>query len=105
MVKVANIFKAAGLWVGTIFLLYGADSVEHQVATAYYPGGGSLAVSRSPESGKVIYGSERGDRSFAQPGASDPLVTQFPLKGFGSRQGHSVSEAIRTQFPTGGFDQ
>ena len=31
MVKVVNIFKAAGLWVGTIFLLYGRTNVE----TAY----------------------------------------------------------------------
>ena len=61
MVKVVNIFKAAGLWVGTIFLLYGMDDVE--VAYTKDWGPRSAAVSRSPEGGKVIYGKDVGDRS------------------------------------------
>jgi len=57
MVKVVNIFKAAGLWVGAIFLLYGADDVERQVATQYYGGfGTALAPSRSAEGGARKYG-------------------------------------------------
>ena len=104
MVKVVNIFKAAGLWVGTIFLLYGATDVERQVATQYYGGfGTALAPSRSAEAGTVIYGKETGSRSLSQPGGFDPLRTEFPRKGFGSRQGHSVSVALRTEFPEGGF--
>ena len=60
MVKVVNIFKAAGLWVGTIFLLYGTKNVDSTVATAWYYGGGTaLAPSRSPEQGGKIYGREK----------------------------------------------
>ena len=60
MVKVVNIFKAAGLWVGTIFLLYGTKNVDSTVASAYYYGGGTaLAPSRSPEQGGKIYGREK----------------------------------------------
>ena len=57
MVKVVNIFKAAGLWVGTIFLLYGRTNVE----TAYTRDWGyrSAAVSRSPEQGGKTYGREK----------------------------------------------
>ena len=102
MVKIVNIFKAAGLWVGTIFLLYGTQSVDKTVAQAYQgygmqysKGYGALAPTRSPETGS---------RSLSQPGGFDPLVTEFPRKGFGSPQGgHSVSQALRTEFPTGGF--
>ena len=104
MVKVVNIFKAAGLWVGTIFLLYGATDVERQVATQYYSGfGTALAPSRSAEAGEAKYGELRSSRSLSQPGGYDPLKTQFPHKGFGSRVGHSVSEALRTPYPQGGF--
>ena len=46
MVKIVNIFKAAGLWVGTIFLLYGNRSVASSAALSYQ-GRGALAVSRS----------------------------------------------------------
>ena len=68
MVKVVNIFKAAGLWVGTIFLLYGADDVERQVATQYYSGfGTALAPSRSAESGAVTYGGKEFHGEFSQP--------------------------------------
>ena len=66
MVKVVNIFKAAGLWVGTIFLLYGMDDVE--VAYTKDWGKRSAAVSRSPEGGKVIYGKDVRDRSFEHGG-------------------------------------
>ena len=69
MVKVVNIFKAAGLWVGTIFLLYGRESVDRQVAMAYYTGyGTALAPSREPEGGKKIYGRDVRDRSFGHGG-------------------------------------
>ena len=66
MVKVVNIFKAAGLWVGTIFLLYGRTNVE----TAYTRDWGyrSAAVSRSPEGGQVVYGKDVRDRSFEHGG-------------------------------------
>ena len=66
MVKVVNIFKAAGLWVGTIFLLYGRTNVE----SAYIQDWGhrSAAVSRSPEGGKAIYGTDVRDRSFGRGG-------------------------------------
>ena len=66
MVKVVNIFKAAGLWVGTIFLLYGMDDVE--VAYTKDWGHRAAAVSRSPEGGKVIYGKDVRDRSFEHGG-------------------------------------
>ena len=62
MVKVVNIFKAAGLWVGTIFLLYDMDDVE--VAYTKDWGPRAAAVSRSPEGGKVIYGLGR-DKSLS----------------------------------------
>ena len=57
MVKIVNLFKAAGLWVGTIFLLYGTQDVDRTVAQAYggyymhkgvsYQKGGALAPTRS----------------------------------------------------------
>ena len=66
MVKVVNIFKAAGLWVGTIFLLYGTTNVESAYVLDW--GKRSAAVSRSPEGGKVIYGKDVRDRSFTHGG-------------------------------------
>ena len=101
MVKVVNLFKAAGLWVGTIFLLYGVDDVEHQYTKDW--GARGAAVSRSPEQGGVLYGKEQGSRSLSQPGGFDPLQSEFPTKGFGSRQGHSVSVALQTPYPKGGY--
>ena len=79
MVKVVNIFKAAGLWVGTIFLLYGAGDVERQVATAFYGAGSTaLAPSRSAEAGEVTYGKSTRDTSFGRGGM-----------GIGSIKSHS----------------
>ena len=49
MVRIVNIFKAAGLWVGTIFLLYGNQEVSSRAALSY-TGYGALAPTRSPES-------------------------------------------------------
>lgn len=64
MVKVVNIFKAAGVWVGAIFLLYGNREVSSTVARAYYSGGGTaLAPSRSAEQGSVQYGGTEFEKS------------------------------------------
>ena len=40
MVKIVNIFKAAGLWVGTVFLLYGNRGVASTAARSYQGRGG-----------------------------------------------------------------
>ena len=66
MVKVVNIFKAAGLWVGTIFLLYGMDDVESAYTKDW--GTRAAAVSRSPEGGKVLYGQATRGTSFEHGG-------------------------------------
>ena len=50
MVKIVNIFKAAGLWVGTVFLLYGNRSVASSTARGY-EGHSAYAPSRSVEVG------------------------------------------------------
>ena len=59
MVKIVNIFKAAGLWVGTIFLLYGTKEVPKGFAGSYGRRETALAVSRSAEQGGVKYGGTR----------------------------------------------
>ena len=46
----ANIFKAAGVWVGAIFLLYGNKEVSTQTALLYSGERYALAPTRSPES-------------------------------------------------------
>ena len=70
MVKIVNIFKAAGVWVGAIFLLYGNREVASTVARAHYGGfGTALAPTRSPERGEVVYGQEHaGSLSFSRGG-------------------------------------
>ena len=65
MVKIVNIFKAAGLWVGTIFLLYGNKPVATSAALGY-TGYGALAPSRSEGGGErarvVLFGRRAGNR-------------------------------------------
>ena len=98
MVKIVNIFKAAGLWVGTIFLLYGNKPVATSAALGY-KGYGALAPSRSE------LGHET--RSTSYLGGERETATQFPIGGF-KQGGGSVSRGasisgLRTEFPTGGF--
>ena len=47
----ANIIKATGVFLGSVYLLYGADSVRSTAARGY--GGRAAAVSRSPEGGYI----------------------------------------------------
>ena len=54
MVKIVNIFKAAGLWVGTIFLLYGNKPVSSSAARSY-TGYGALAPSRDSRGNLVFH--------------------------------------------------
>ena len=98
MVKIVNIFKAAGLWVGTIFLLYGNKPVATSAALGY-KGYGALAPSRSELAHET--------RSTSYLGGEQATSTQFPIGGF-KQGGGSVSRgasisALRTEFPTGGF--
>ena len=93
MVKIVNVFKAAGLWVGTIFLLYGTQSVDKTVAQAYKgygstysTGYGALAVSRS-EGGR--------DKSRIYEHMS-------PSVGFGGDTGDYLRGASGQRFSTGG---
>ena len=86
MVKIVNVFKAAGLWVGTIFLLYGTQSVDKTVAQAY-KGYGALAVSRSEG-----YGRE----------TSRIYEHMSPSVGFGGDTGDYMRSASGQQFSTGG---
>ena len=51
MVQMANIFKAAGVWVGAIFLLYGNQEVSSQTALIYTGAREALAPTRSPVPG------------------------------------------------------
>ena len=104
MVKVANLFKAAGLWVGTIFLLYGPDSVEHQVARQYYYGGGTAqAPSRSAEGGKTKYGGEpvslSREYSLTERQLS-PSVGAHMIQGSGIKQARMSRST--SQYSTGG---
>ena len=104
MVKVVNIFKAAGLWVGTIFLLYGVDDVERQVATQYYGGfGTALAPSRSAEAGEVIYGKSTRDTSFGHGGMqmqADIGSIQSHSEPYGG--GQAVQKRYKSAPVTGG---
>jgi len=77
MVKIVNIFKAAGLWVGTIFLLYGNKPVSSSAALGY-TGYGALAPSRSPMGG----GGQQRELSFPHHWQS-PLETKI-----GGQVGH-----------------
>ena len=86
MVKIVNIFKAAGLWVGTIFLLYGTQSVDKTVAQSYQ-GYGALAVSRSEGGGRET------SRLYSQ---MDPSV------GVGGDTGDYMRGASGQQFSVGG---
>ena len=107
MVKIVNIFKAAGLWVGTIFLLYGNKPVATSAALihsgygkTYRKGYGALAVSRSELAHET-------HRSTSYLGGELATSTQFPIGGFKQGGGaidrsKSVS-GLRTEFPTGGF--
>ena len=98
MVKIVNIFKAAGLWVGTIFLLYGNKPVTTSAALGY-TGYGALARSRSEGHG--------GERELSYLGVERETATQFPIGGFKQGGGAVVRSkslsALRTEFPTGGF--
>ena len=85
MVKIVNVFKAAGLWVGTIFLLYGTQSVDKTVAQAY-KGYGALAVSRS-EGGRET---------------SRIYEHMSPSVGFGGDTGDYLRGASGQRFSTGG---
>ena len=87
MVKIVNIFKAAGVWVGTIFLLYGTQSVDKTVAQAY-KGYGALAVSRSGDIG--------------MPGHSRVYEQMSPSVGFGGDPADYLREASGQRFSTGG---
>ena len=109
MVKIVNIFKAAGLWVGTVFLLYGNKPVASSAARSYVgyggqsgqiPGYGALAPTRSPE----LYHSTR---STSYRGGELALGTEFPIGGF-KQGGGAVSRersisGLRNPYPQGGF--
>ena len=93
MVKIVNVFKAAGLWVGTIFLLYGTQSVDKTVAQAYKgygstysTGYGALAVSRSEGHGRET------SRMYSQ---------MAPSVGFGGDTGDYLREASGQRYSTG----
>ena len=86
MVKIVNIFKAAGLWVGTIFLLYGTQSVDKTVAQSYR-GYGAYAPSRSEGGARTT------SRMYSQ---------MAPSVGFGGDTGDYLREASGQQFSTGG---
>ena len=86
MVKIVNLFKAAGVWVGTIFLLYGTQSVDKTVAQSYQ-GYGALAVSRSEGHGRET------SRIYEQ---------MSPSTGFGGDTGDYLREASGQRFSTGG---
>ena len=98
MVKIVNIFKAAGLWVGTIFLLYGNKPVASSAALGY-TGRYALAPSRSE------LGHET--RSTSYLGGEQATSTQFPIGGFkqggGAVSRHASVSGLRTEFPMGGF--
>ena len=85
MVKIVNIFKAAGVWVGTIFLLYGTQSVDKTVAQAY-KGYGAFAVSRSEGHGRET------SRMYSQ---------MAPSVGFGGDTGDYLREASGQRYSTG----
>ena len=88
MVKIVNLFKAAGVWVGTIFLLYGTQDVDRTVAQAYggyggtyKKGRGGLAPTRS------VYQSEI--RGLQSPELSLPHHWQSDLETrIGGQVGH-----------------
>ena len=108
MVKVVNIFKAAGLWVGTIFLLYGATDVERQVATQYYGGfGTALAPSRSAEGGKRKYGGQASvSREFELAELQlSPSVGAHMIQGSGLTQSRMSRSTSHYSVGAGGMGQ
>ena len=80
MVKIANIFKAAGVWVGTIFLLYGTQSVDKTVAQAY-KGYGALAPTRSP-TGQYATGSLTREPTESPQRSPPAFQVRKPSPGF-----------------------
>ena len=87
MIKIVNLFKAVGVWFGTIFLLYGTQSVDKTVAQSYI-GRGSLAVSRSEDIG--------------MPGHSRVYEGMSPSTGFGGDPADYLRGASGQRFSTGG---
>ena len=85
MVKIVNIFKAAGLWVGTIFLLYGNRSVASSTARGY-EGHSAYAPSRSVEvGGKYV----------ASRSLTGPPTYMSPLEiKIGGQLGHGGREEL-----------
>ena len=82
----ANIFKAAGVWVGAIFLLYGNQEVSTQTALLYSGVRYALAPSRSPESKGGVQGVRHTSR---ETGAY-----------YGTIRSDAPSRGTQTMFPT-----
>ena len=93
MVKIVNLFKAAGLWVGTIFLLYGTQDVDRTVAQSY---GGYGRTYSTGYGGQAPTRSEGGGR-----GHSRMYSQMAPSVGFGGDTGDYLREASGQRYSTG----
>ena len=89
MVKIVNIFKAAGVWFATIWALYGNKDVK----TASVPRWSqALAVSRSPEGGEQTYGMER--VSLSHGGAQMGRTPSPVHRGGGGTVSYSTGQSL-----------
>ena len=86
MVRIVNIFKAAGVWVGAIFLLYGNKEVSTQTALLYSGERYALAPSRSPES-------QGGVQEFRETSRETGAY-------YGTIRSDAPSRGTQTMFPT-----
>ena len=86
MVRIVNIFKAAGVWVGAIFLLYGNQEVSSQTAMIYTGDREALAPTRSPES-------QGGVQEFRETSRETGAY-------YGTIRSDAPSRGTQTMFPT-----
>ena len=105
----ANIIKATGVFLGSVYLLYGRDSVDSTAARGY--GGRAAGVSRSPEGGLIRRDKEAWEtqEEYRKGGYADELAREDKYGGpkyqkvIGGKEGLSLSRGRSVSYSTGHF--